>query len=510
MPPDADAPPCWRTRLLWLMGITLLLRGVVAWGMHFGVDEAYAVAVARPLSLGYLDHPPAVFWLSALGEWLSGGREPWWLRLPFLLAFTGTTWLMARVGDHLFGAPAGFWTAVVVNVAGMLGVTAGSWILPDGPLLLGSALCGWGIARGCFPRHSGERVARWWVLAGVGAAMAALSMYHAIFLPVGVAGYLLTTPALRPQLRTRGPWLAALVALPGALPTLWWNATHGWASFRFQGARALPTGGWSPAPVLEMVGGQLGYLLPWVALPLWWAVWRAARTPGDLRARLLLWLGAGPVVLFTVIALLGRRGLPHWTAMGYLLLAPLLGAQLAEAWRMRRRWPVRWGWGSGVATAVLALVLVSAVRTGWATRGRTPDPTAEALGWDAVADSLLAMRLPDGQPPAFAATVHWMHAGKLGAALGDALPLVVVAEDRRHFHYRAGAPRREGAVGVLVRLAPRDGRALEPWMTAPYARVTRLSDLAVTRGAARVAPVERYLVVTRGGVPPRHPGGGVP
>jgi hypothetical protein len=72
MPPDADAPPCWRTRLLWLMGITLLLRGVVAWGMHFGVDEAYAVAVARPLSLGYLDHPPAVFWLSALGEWLSG------------------------------------------------------------------------------------------------------------------------------------------------------------------------------------------------------------------------------------------------------------------------------------------------------------------------------------------------------------------------------------------------------------------------------------------------------
>lgn len=493
----------WSARLAWLVGGTLLLRLVVAWGMHFGIDEAYAVAVARPLSVGYLDHPPAVFWLSALGEWLSGGREPLWLRLPFLLGFAATTWCMARVGDHLFGAPAGFFTAVVVNAAGMLGVTGASWVLPDGPLLLGSALCVWGVARGCFPRTATDETQRWWIVAGGGAALAALAKYHAVFLPLGIVGCLLTTPALRGLLRTRGPWMAAALALPGAAPTLWWNATHAWASFRFQGARALPSGPWSPAPVLEMVAGQLGYLLPWVALPLWWAVWRSARRSALPQVRLLLWMGGSAVVVFTGIALAGRRVLPHWTALGYLLLSPLLGAQLALAWRAGRRWPVRWGWGSGVATAGLALLLVSVVRTGWATRGRMPDPTAEALGWDAVADSLVVMRLPHGQPPAFVATVHWMQGGKLGAALGEALPLTVVADDQRHFRYRPAAALPAGAVGVLVRLAPRDGRALEPWMTSRFAEVSRLPDLAVRRGPSPVAAVERYRVIIPGAVPPR-------
>lgn len=492
-----DVPGRWPTRVAWLMGVSLLLRLLVAGGMHFGVDEAYAVAVARPLSPGYLDHPPAVFWLSALAEWLSGGRDPVWLRLPFLLAFAATTWCMARVGDHLFGEPAGFFTAVAVNAAGMLGVTGGSWILPDGPLLLGCALCAWGVARACFPVPGEDRLQRWWLVAGAGAAVAALAKYHAIFLPLGLAGFLVTTGTHRRLLRTPGPWLSALLAVPGALPTVWWNATHDWVSFRFQGARAIPSDTWSPAPALELVAGQLGYLLPWVAIPLWWAVWRALRAPSDPRARLLLWMGAGPVVTFTAVAMAGRRGLPHWTAMGYLLLAPLLGAQLAAAWRGGRRWPGRWGWGSGVSTATLALVLVSAVRLGWATRGRTPDPTAEALGWDAVADSLRTMRVPGGGAPAFVATVHWMQGGKLGAALGDALPLRVVAEDQRHFRHRPTRPVREGEVGVLVRLAPADGRPLEQWMSAPFAQVTRWPDLAIVRGGASVAAVERYLVVRR-------------
>jgi 4-amino-4-deoxy-L-arabinose transferase-like glycosyltransferase len=494
------SPSPWPARLGWLLGGSLLLRLVVAAGMHFGIDEAYAVAVSHPVSAGYLDHPPAVFWLAALGEWVSGERTPLVMRLPFVLLFAATTWLVARIGDHLFGEPAGFWSALTLNAAGMVGVTGGSWVLPDGPLFAGSALCAWGSARACVPRDSDGSGLRWWFVAGLGAAVAALSKYHAIFLPVGLLGFLLTTPGARRHLATPGPWVAALVALVGAAPAVWWNAGHDWASFRFQGARALPTAGWSPAPLLEAVGGQLGYLLPWVAPVIAWGVWRTMRDAPSAGHRLLVWMGGLPVVVFTGVALGGRRVLPHWTALGYLLLAPLVGAQLARAQRHGARWPIRWGAGSLTATALLALLLVSAVRTGWATNRQHPDPTAEALGWDEVADSLVAMRIGAGRPLAFVATAHWMQGGKLGAALGDALPLVVVADDRRHFRYRPAPVVTPTDTGALVRLAPREGAPLEPWLLVQFAAVHRLRDLAITRQGVPVATVERYLVT--GWTPP--------
>lgn len=500
MPSRHHNPSPWPARLGWLLGGSLLLRVVVAGSMHFGIDEAYAVAVARPLSAGYLDHPPAVFWLSALGEWLWGDRVPLLVRLPFMLLFGATTWLMARTGDHLFGEPAGFWSAVVLNATGMLGITGGTWVLPDGPLLVGSALCAWGSARACVPRDGDTSALRWWAVAGTGAAVAALSKYHAIFLPAGIMACLLTTPKAHRLLLTPGPWVAALVALVGAAPAVWWNATHDWASFRFQGARALPVGGWTPAPLLEAVGGQLGYLLPWVAPVIAWGVWRTVRDTPSAGHRLLVWMGGLPVLVVTGVALGGRRVLPHWTALGYLLLSPVVGAQLARAQRAGARWPVRWGAGSLTVTAVLALLLVSAVRTGWATGGRLPDPTLEALGWDEVADSLVAMRTGAGRPLAYVAAVHWMQGGKLGAALGASLPVVVVADDRRHFRFRPSPALARSDTGALVRLAPRDGASLEPWSIAPFSGVRRLPDLAIRRRGSTVARVERYLVT--GWTPP--------
>ncbi len=57
------------------------------------------------------------------------------VRLPFILLFAGTTWLMYRLTARLFGEPAGLWAAVLLNLSLVFSITSGGWVLPDGPLM---------------------------------------------------------------------------------------------------------------------------------------------------------------------------------------------------------------------------------------------------------------------------------------------------------------------------------------------------------------------------------------
>ena len=66
------------------------------------------------------------------------------MRLPFILLFAGTTWMMYRLTARLFGERAGAIAALILNVSPVLSLSTGSWVLPDGPLMfwmLASALC---------------------------------------------------------------------------------------------------------------------------------------------------------------------------------------------------------------------------------------------------------------------------------------------------------------------------------------------------------------------------------
>jgi hypothetical protein len=471
------------------------LRLAVAASTPFGTDEAYAVAVATPLQLSYFDHPPAVFWLAAAMEALTGLRDPLWIRLPFVLLFTGTTALVARLGDLLFGRPVGWWSAVVISVTGVIGVTGGSWVLPDGPLFFAMALGSWAAAQAIFVHAATPRTAfRWWILVGIAGAIGALSKYHAIFLPLGVALFVIGSRSHRHLLATAGPWLATAIAAMGTLPVLLWNAQHDWISLRFQGARATPGGDWSIAPFAENVAGQFGYLLPWVAPVIGWALWRVLRSVPDQRHRFVLCIGLGPVLLFTLSTLLGRRGLPHWQAPGYLLLAVLVGEQLA-ARATRARWPTRWALSASVITATVAIMLAIVIRTGWLIDRLPRDPATEALSWDEVAGVVHALRLHDGASTvSYVATDHWMHGAKLGAALGHDVPVLVLSDDARHFQIAAPPARWRGRDGLFVRIAPGTAAPLDPAQRAHFRTVWRLPDVIIRRSGRPALRVECYRV----------------
>src|SRR5690242_9551447 len=148
---------------------TFLVRLLFASALGLGVDESYMVAAGRKLQLSYFDHPPIAWWMAWGAAHLAGSESAIVVRLPFIVLFALTTWLMYRVAGTLFGAPAGLWAAVLLNLVPVFGITSATWVLPDGPLfaaLLGATLC-----LVAALRSNGRTAWGWWVAAGLCAGL---------------------------------------------------------------------------------------------------------------------------------------------------------------------------------------------------------------------------------------------------------------------------------------------------------------------------------------------------
>ena len=71
-------------QFLILLGLSLILRGLLAWRLPITGDEAYFYYRGRFPDWGFYDHPPMIgWWLAALSRLSSA---PWVLRRPALLA----------------------------------------------------------------------------------------------------------------------------------------------------------------------------------------------------------------------------------------------------------------------------------------------------------------------------------------------------------------------------------------------------------------------------------------
>ena len=474
-----------------IAGMTLL-RLVLGGTVGLTVDESYAVVLGRHSQLSYFDHPPMTSWLAGAAAWLAGSEHPLVVRMPFVCLAAATTLLCFRLSAALFGAGAGLAAAVLLNLTLFYGA-CGGWVLPDVPLACFALLAAWCLARAVLGPKA--RATGAWIGFGAAVGLALLSKYHAVFLAAGAGLFLVTSAPCRFWLRRREPWLAAGVALVLFSPVLLWNASHHWASFRFQSGRALSGGGGSP--LLDVVGGQALWLTPWLWLPLLAVLVAAAwRGPADASRWLLVCLAAGPIVGFTAIAALGSRGLPHWSLPGYLFVLPLLGVSVAA--RLARRETLTRGWLAASAAAVTFLVaaLVVHVRTGWLTH-RAPwlfadgDPTQDLLPWEDLRPALQEWRA--SAPGATFAGVRWIDAAQLAHLLGPAVPVTSIGGDARGFAHLDPSVTLEGRDVILV--ARRQNLVTEPMVTHArfFRRLRPLGLAAVTRGGQTEFLVSAYL-----------------
>jgi 4-amino-4-deoxy-L-arabinose transferase-like glycosyltransferase len=475
-----------------LIAVGIAARLVLAAVLGLGVDESYEVVLSRVPSLGYFDHPPLSFWIAGAAARLTDSENRVVLRLPFVVIFGCSTFLLYRLTARLYGERAGFVAALLLNLSPVFSISTGGWILPDGPLdcaILAATLCLTRVLPACEDR----RPWRWWMGAGAATGLALLSKYHGVFVPFGVLLFIATHAESRRWLRRPGPYLGAAVAVVVAMPMLIWNASHHFASFRFQAGRAA-SHGLHPTALLQNVAGQLGYLLPWIAVPLLWQLARGLRAgPRDPVRWLLCCLAIGPIVVFTLVSLGGNRGLPHWAAPGYLLLLPLLGDAMAryEQRGQRERSLIRRALiAMATSFVVLVAIAASAVATGWPARVapalfRRGDPSLEALDWSDLRPELARLGLLTGKNDVVVAT-HWIDAAKIGYALGPSHPVLCFSDDPRGFPYVYPAVDFVGGDAVVLVRTGRGavGDALSH--VVPYFRSIEQVGTAQIRRAGRV------------------------
>jgi hypothetical protein len=457
-PVAPDEAAALRRAALALILAFALVRVALAYSIGFGVDEAYTIAISRRLSLSYFDHPPLHQWLAHFTALLVGEGPA--LRLPFIALFAATGWLMFVLTRDLFGARAGVWAVFGLNATAFFLVSAGGWVVPDGPLLFALAAAAIVFERLFFaPLEAGAKWRLW---------LAGLSKYSAIFFGVGLVAFIALSPRQRHWFAHPAPYLAALLSLAMIAPVIIWNEQNEWVSFAFQGVRGAPGAHWRPAQLGAMVLGQIAWLTPWIFIPLagaWVAAARLARS--DERRLFLLCLSLPPIALFTLTPLWGAKGLPHWPMPGWFFAYPLLGAWLVEGWAKRFDRRI-WAAGSAALLGAVVLVLASHVATGWITRAialprGAVDPTLEAVDWAPLSRSPL---LDAPGRPAFVVSTKWSDGGKIALALGPRIPVIVFSGDPRGMAFLDDSARFLGQDAVIV--APQERLASLAATFAPY------------------------------------------
>ncbi len=459
-----------------VIGLSVLFH--LAWGatLEASNDEAYHYLYTTHPDLSYFDHPPMTALVAKAGILLCGGWvHPLSLRLGFVLMFAGSSWVLARWTSRWFGAWAGVYAAILLNVSGYH-AAAGGFALPDVPYLFFALLTMWALGEALVAKPGELRP---WLWVGLAFGAAFLSKYHAVFLPAAAGLYILVTPGTRRLLLSPGPYLAVAIGFAMFAPVIVWNASHGWASFRFQGGRAVGNG-FRPEGLLASILGPVAYLLPWV----WYFL--AAALVSRLRRfrsvegidRLAVCLSVVPLAFFITVSCF-RWTLLHWPLVGFISLYPLAGAKFAEWATASPRWARRCV--AFMVAAVLTCAMVGLVQSRFGVidfPGK--DPFADISGWESVADELTARGIV-GKPHTFLFTSKWYESGQLAFAIRDRNPVLCYhPSDARGFAFWSKPEQWLGWDGYLVTTET------EPWevrMVEPYfLKVRKVAEFPMTRG----------------------------
>jgi len=359
-------------------------------------EEAYYWNYAARPALGYLDHPPMVAWLIALAEGLFGHGEAA-IRMAALACgavMMAFVWQLARrLVDR---AAAGIAAALAVTLPYAF-FLAGQLITPDAPLA-----AAWAAALYFLHRALVGGEARAWAGVGVALGIGMLSKYTIALLgPAALLFCLLDARArawfLRPQ-----PYAAVLLAALLFMPVVWWNYTHDWASFRFQGGERFVEPARFQLHVMLQNMLLVATPLPLLVLPLLFTRrWTALPAPAcgpdpepahaEPRNRLFV-----ACFVFAPLAVFAWSALKHeprlnWTGPIWLATLPLLGWAIVHAGTLTRFriGPVLRRSAGPVVGLLLVAYSVASYHLVLGIPGAPyPSPFARFMGWQAATAEL--------------------------------------------------------------------------------------------------------------------------
>ncbi|OXM68481.1 ArnT family glycosyltransferase [Amycolatopsis vastitatis] len=303
---------------------------------YFG-DELYFLAAGRHLAWGYVDQPPLLPLLAKAMDAL--GPSPFVLRIPALLATLAGIALTALITRELGGGAKAQTLAAGTFAVSTQFLAGGHYLATStvDPVLWTLVL--WLLVRWLRTRADGLLV---WAGVATAVALYAKFLIGGFWLAAGIAA-LVCGP--RELLRRPALWAGAAIAAIALVPTLGWQAAHGWPQLGMGAAISREVGGtW---------GGRLTFLptalltagLPVGVVLLCYGLWRLLR---DRELRFLGWTTLLLTVVFVAV-----NGRFYYVAGMY----PVCWAMAAVALERREaaRW---WRWIATWPCYALAALLV--------------------------------------------------------------------------------------------------------------------------------------------------------
>ncbi|NPA48912.1 MAG: glycosyltransferase family 39 protein [Thermodesulfobacteria bacterium] len=301
-------------------------------GLELTPDEAYYWDWSRTLAWGYYSKPPLVAWLIHIFT-LKLGHTEYGVRVPAALSHTFYLTLVYYLGQRLFDRRVGLWAALAA-AAGPLSAVYGFVMTIDPPLF---AL--WAAAL-CFAWQASEtQKTSDFLKLGLTLGLGLLTKQTMVAFPVLYLLWLWWTPEKRPLLRSPKPYLAFFTAFLLFLPNLWWNATHGWITFRHTEEHFQRQGIFLSGPIKFLLE-QAGVITPVIFFLLLYVFAVFVSRPKlrqNPKLSFLFAFSAVPLALVLPLSLLRQvnANWPHpFYAAGFILLSALI---------LRGNWPATKG-----------------------------------------------------------------------------------------------------------------------------------------------------------------------
>ncbi len=240
--------------ILFLAMKAILMVAVILYaGIHLSPDEAQYWTWSQYLDWGYYSKPPGIAWQIWLGTKLFGSTE---LGVRFFAVILGfiqslAVYTLARnAGLSLRGA---FWSSLLMAFSPIGWIGSFQTITDGGMLLfwtLASSLCARELNRGNDPN---AMKIGFYILCG---ALFKWPIYFFWIL------YFFIKAQLFPSQKISKLISGISISLLGLLPSVWWNWSHDWATFRHVSALLQGGHGAATSNTLEFIGAQMLLMTP--------------------------------------------------------------------------------------------------------------------------------------------------------------------------------------------------------------------------------------------------------
>jgi len=381
--------------LVVLVALFTLIRLAVAPTFGLGVDEAHYFLYAKYLDWSYVDHPPLVGWAHVPLYHLFGTNELL-VRLPAILLFAATSVFCYRFTAAFSGSkPVALLAVLTVNSSFILNAMS-LMLLPDCFLL---ALV--------FPlmaviiRIEETGKGRYFVYLGLLLGLAGLAKYTAILFVIPLAAYFIMKKRYE-LLFSPFMVLAAAIAFLLVSPVFYWNYTHDFVSFRYQGGHVLGPSSASLRSFVVSLLAQFGAYSPFLFVIAFYGFGRAFRYRND-QVRLALLFGA-TLLLFFFYSSLYERTLPHWPSVFYLLFIPIGVYDLWSSGRPNRRKFLYFSVGFSL---VVTLFLYCELPAKWFAFPDYKSPFRDIYGIPEITREAHALLAEDPSPHKALAVTNW-------------------------------------------------------------------------------------------------------